>query len=117
MKFQVNQKVIALNNPLSPRSQHRSKGNIYTVTALSWCAGCGINFINIDETRPRKLSPGNVHCNDCNHIQPNNNLAWAKADLFAPLTEESMEALAESEEYELAAIVRDNLNLTKDVKS
>ena len=117
MKFQVNQKVIALNNPLSPRSQHRSKGNIYTVTALSWCAGCGINFINIDETRLRKLSPGNVHCNDCNHIQPNNNLAWAKVDLFAPLTEESMEALAESEEYELAAIVRDNLNLTKDVKS
>lgn len=116
MKFQVNQKVIALNNPLSPRSQHRSKGNIYTVTALSWCAGCGINFINIDETRPRKLSPGSVHCNDCNHIQPNN-LAWAKADLFAPLTEESMEALAESEEYELAAIVRDNLNLIKDVKS
>ena len=48
MKFQVNQKVIALNNPLSPRSQHRSKGNIYTVTALSWCAGCGINFINIE---------------------------------------------------------------------
>lgn len=86
------------------------------MTALSWCAGCGINFINIDETRPRKLSPGNVHCNDCNHIQPNN-LAWAKADLFAPLTEESMEALAESEEYELAAIVRDNLNLIKDVKS
>ena len=116
MKFQVNQKVIALDSPILPRSQHRIKGNIYTVTALSWCAGCGINFINIDETRPRKLSPGNVHCNDCNHIQPNN-LAWAKADLFAPLTEESMEALAESEEYELAAIVRDNLNLTKDVKA
>ena len=49
--------------------------------------------------------------NDCNHVQPNNNLAWTKADFFAPLTEESMEALAESEEYELAAIVRDNLTL------
>ena len=111
MKFQVNQKVIALNNPPSPRSQHRSKGNIYTVTALSWCAGCGINFINIDEIRPHKLSTGHVHCNDCNHTQPNNNLAWTKANFFAPLTKESMEALAESEEYELAAVVRDNLTL------
>ena len=111
MKFQVNQKVIALNNPPSPRSQHRSKGNIYTVTALSWCAGCGTNFINIDETRPHKVSTGHVHCNDCNHIQSNNNLAWTKAAFFAPLTEESMEALAEAEEYELAAIVRDNLTL------
>ena len=111
MKFQVNQKVIALNNPLSPRSQHRSKGNIYTVTALSWCAGCGVNFINIDKTLPHKLSTSMVHCNDCNHIQPNNDLAWTKADLFASLTEESMEALAEAEEYELAAIVRDNLTL------
>ena len=49
--------------------------------------------------------------NDYNHVQPNNNLAWTKADFFAPLTEESMEVLAEAEEYELAAIVRDNLNL------
>ena len=47
MKFQVNQKVIALNSPILPRSQPRIKGNIYTVTALSWCAGCGVNFINI----------------------------------------------------------------------
>lgn len=111
MKFQVNQKVIALNNPLSPRSQHRSKGNIYTVTALSWCAGCGINFINIDKTRPHKLSTGMIHCPDCDHLQPNSGLAWTKADFFAPITEESMEALVEAEEYELAAIVRDNLTL------
>lgn len=111
MKFQVNQKVIALNNPLNPRSQHRVKGNIYTVTALSWCAGCGNSYINIDKTRPHNRSTGNIYCNDCNHIQPNSNLAWTKADFFAPLTEESMEALAEQEEYELAAIVRDNLNL------
>ena len=111
MKFQVNQKVIALNNPLFPRSQHRSKGSIYTVTALSWCAGCGVNFINIDKTRPNKRSTGYIHCNDCNHVQPNHSLAWTKADFFAPLTEESMEALAEAEEYGLAAIVRDNLTL------
>lgn len=111
MKFQVNQKVIALNNPLSPRSQHRSKGNIYTVTALSWCAGCGTNFINIDKTRPHNRCTGYIHCNDCNHLQPNSNLSWTKVDFFAPLTEESMEALAEAEEYELATIVRDNLNL------
>lgn len=111
MKFQVNQKVIALNNPLSPKSQQRVKGNIYTVTALSWCAGCGVNFINIDKTHPHKLSPGSVRCNDCGHSQTNSNLAWTKADYFAPLTEESMEALAEAEEYELAVVVRDNLTL------
>ena len=111
MKFQVNQKVIALNSPILPRSQHRIKGNIYTVTALSWCAGCGINFINIDKTRPHKLSTGMIHCKDCNNMQPNNDLAWTKANFFAPLTKESMEALAESEEYELAAVVRDNLTL------
>ena len=111
MKLQVNQKVIALNNPLNARSQQRVKGNIYTVTALSWCAGCGVNFINIDKTRSHNLSTGNIRCSDCNHVQPNSNLAWTKVAHFAPLTEESMEALAESEEYELAAIVRDNLTL------
>ncbi len=116
MKFQVNQKVLALNSSISPKSQYRIKGNIYTVSALSWCAGCGINFINIDKTRPQ-LSTGMVQCKDCNTTQPNNDLAWTKEHLFAPLTEESMEALTEAEEYELAAIVRDNLNLTKDVKS
>ena len=41
----------------------------------------------------------------------NGGIGWSKATLFAPLTEESMEALAASEEYELAAIVRDNLTL------
>jgi protein-arginine kinase activator protein McsA len=33
------------------------------------------------------------------------------ASEFASLTEESMEAFAETEEYELAAIVRNNLKL------
>lgn len=107
MKFQVNQKVIALNSPLSPRPQHRSKGNIYTVTALSWCPSCGTNSVNIDNTPSHKPT---VSC-PCGNTRPNGGIGWTKATLFAPLTEESMEALAEAEEYELAAIVRDNLTL------
>lgn len=111
MKFQINQKVIALNSATIPGSQPRIKGGIYTISSLSWCAGCGINFININNTCARNQSSGNIHCHDCDHLQSNMGLAWTKSNLFAPLTEESMETLAKSEEYELAAIVRDNLNL------
>ena len=108
MKFQVNQKVIALNNPFNELSQQRVKGNLYTVTKLSWCIGCGMSRINIDnQPTVRK----NIDCS-CGSTQSTGSLAWTKVSHFAPLTEESMEALAESEEYELAAIVRDNLNLT-----
>ena len=50
MKFQVNQKVIALNDARNSLSQQRIKGTIYTVTALSWCPDCGTNSININNT-------------------------------------------------------------------
>jgi len=107
MKFQINQKVIALSNPFNELSQQRIKGNIYTVTKLSWCPNCGTNLININnQTGVRETS----EC-DCGCINSTGGLAWTKADFFAPLTEESMETLAEAEEYELATIVRDNLNL------
>lgn len=107
MKFQVNQKVIALSNPFSELSQQRVKGDIYTITKLSWCPNCGINLININnQPSVRETS----EC-DCGGIQSTGSSAWTLSHHFAPLTEESMEALAEAEEYELAAIVRDNLNL------
>ena len=114
MKFQINQKVIALSNPFNELSQQRVKGNIYTVKALSWCARCGANQINIDNSKSAQYIT--IRCT-CGYAQPNQGLNWTRASEFAPLTEEAMEALAEAEEYELAAIVRDNLNLTKDVKS
>lgn len=107
MKFQVNQKVIALNDAMNSLSQQRVKGIIYTVTGLSWCPSCGTNSININNSPSHKPT---IIC-PCGNKRPNGGLGWTKATLFAPLTEESMEALAEAEEYELAAIVRDNLNL------
>jgi hypothetical protein len=107
MKFQINQKVIALNNPFNELSQHRVKGNIYTVTKLSWCIHCGISLINIDN-QPNTCETSK--CN-CGCIQPTGGSAWTMASEFASLTEESMEAFAETEEYELAAIVRNNLKL------
>lgn len=110
MKFQVNQKVVALSNPLNELSQQRVKGNVYTVTKLSWCVSCGISRINIDN---QPAVRGNIVCK-CGSIQSTGGLAWTIISAFAPLTEESMEALAETEEYELAAIVRDNLNLKEN---
>ena len=107
MKFQVNQKVIALNNPFNELSQQRVKGNLYTVTKLSWCAGCGVTLISVDNQPSVHKT---AECG-CGHIQSTGGLAWTITSAFAPLTEESMEALAEAEEYELAAIVRDNLTL------
>ena len=111
MKFQVNQKVIALSSSAHPLSQSRIKGNVYAVTALSWCSRCGANLININNSPSRnRVGTGTFGCN-CGNIQPNRGLGWTYSHHFASLTEESMEALAESEEYELAAIVRDNLTL------
>lgn len=107
MKFQVNQRVIALNNPFNELSQQRVKGNLYTVTKLSWCVGCGMSRINIDN---QPTVGKNIDCS-CGSTQSTGGLAWTKVAHFAPLTEESMELLAEAEEYELAAIVRDNLTL------
>lgn len=107
MKFQVNQKVIALNNPFNELSQQRVKGNLYTVTKLSWCVGCGMSRINIDN---QPTARKNIDCS-CGSTQSTGSLAWTNVSHFAPLTEESMEALAEAEEYGLAAIVRDNLTL------
>jgi len=107
MKFQVNQKVIALTNPFDHTSQQRVKGNIHTITKLSWCHNCGANVINIDN-QPSNFET--VEC-DCGGIQSTGGSAWTLASHFAPITEESMQSLAEAEEYELAAVIRDNLNL------
>jgi hypothetical protein len=107
MKFQVNQKVIALSNSSNELSQQRIKGSIYTVTKLSWCVNCGISLINIDN-KPAVRETGEC---DCGSTQSTGGSAWTIASEFALITHETLRLLAEFEEYELAAIVRDNLNL------
>tara|TARA_R110000868_G_scaffold30521_1_gene112786 strand:+ start:283 stop:606 length:324 start_codon:yes stop_codon:yes gene_type:complete len=104
MNYKIGQKVVALTSPQDSGGQPRIKGKIYEVLDVSYCCKCGSQRINIS---------GNTHecfidCR-CGSTQRNNGLWWTHSDYFAPLTELSLEAAIEAEEYELAAIIRDEL--------
>lgn len=105
MKLKVGDRVIALTNPKNERCQSRVKGNLYIVQAVSYCSGCGKQRINIGQ---RTSSSSDVKCN-CGTCQPSNGLFWTATRHFALLKEQTLEQLIESEEFELACVVRDNL--------
>lgn len=104
MKFSVGEIAIALSSREGETYQPRTKGCAYPVFAISYCARCGEQKINISG----KSTSGNltVRCY-CGHIQPNNGLWWTKSYRFTKpqfLSEEIQKAV-EKEDYELAEVL------------
>lgn len=93
-KFNVGEKVVALTNSPGNMYQPREKGKVYTVLAVGYCSGCGVQRINV----AGKNKAGITKCN-CGHEQPNNGLWWTKSQFFSRPCELQAELeLAEQEE-------------------
>lgn len=106
--FTIGDKVIALSSSVN-NEQLRVKGNLYIVNAVGYCSGCGSQIINVSgET---KIQSGKC---TCGNIQPAKGLWWTTSRHFIKADENSIseaikEAL-ESENYELAATLRNLIN-------
>lgn len=105
-RFEIGDKVVALNNPFTSNSQPRVKGKVYKVVDIMYCSGCGIQVINIGEACT--ASSGFVSCL-CNTRTHNKGLAWTSSEYFAKVDDvaDAIEAAVAEEDYETAAMLRD----------
>lgn len=104
--FRVGDKVIALTAPQSERSQHREIGKTYTVQNVTFCYCCGVQSINIGE----KTNSEKTKCS-CGCVASSRGNFWTKSKHFASVdkAEDEMREAVASENYELAATLRDFL--------
>ena len=111
-KFDIGDKVIALTDPLNPGSQPRIKGKIYKVESILYCSYCGEQMINIGETSTSTI----LHHSKCGNKQENKGLHWTSSDHFSKIDDfdESLQEAIESENYELACLLRDLKSILKD---
>lgn len=105
--FKLNNRVMALTSTPNDRAQVREKGKIYTVTGIMYCPTDGHQAININSQRERSRT-NMVDCN-CGKEHPSSGRSWTKSTEFVKVDEQTLEALVEAEEYELAAIIHKEL--------
>jgi|SRR6187402_2834101 len=103
-KFEIGQRVIALTNPKDSGGQPREKGKIYGVNAIQYCSKCGNQSINIGVESKATHS----RCS-CGNTQYNEGLQWTMSSEFAPIISNTLEEAIANEEYELAVVLRDEL--------
>jgi hypothetical protein len=101
MNFKVGEKVVALDTINDCRSQPIVKGEIYTVNAIRYCSGCGIQIINVMPNQ-HEISDY-VRC-VCGNRQPANNMHWSHYKRFAKIDnlEEVINNAISNEDYEFA---------------
>lgn len=101
-KFKIGDKVVALTNPQDNMSQPRVKGHIYTVEAILYCNGCGVQTINIGERTNSYI----LRCN-CGTENQSKGLYWTESKHFAKLDnlEEELKDIIENEDYEFARVL------------
>lgn len=97
-RFNIGDKVVALTNPLDSLCQHRVKYNIYTVQAISYCKGCGVQRINIGGS-PRGNTDNGVCI--CKAINPHNGLGWTRYVHFALVSDIATDEELENELSEI----------------
>jgi len=79
----------------------------YKIKGMNFC-DCG--RVSYDVGLPSIGSVGTV-CVRCNHMLPNNDIHWCASERFVTeFTNEHLEAAVKEEQYELAAVIRDELN-------
>ncbi len=106
-KFEIGDYVIALTNPRDESCQSRVKGNIYKVLELKYCSKCGIQSIHIGGKT--KIVTSNIgNCGICG-VEYTQLMSFTRSELFSKVDEDSLQEAVSEEEYELAAIIRDNL--------
>ena len=105
MNHKVGDKVVALSDPMTERSQPRIKGKIYVVKAVAYCPFCGCQSINIGV----KVKDGRCKCSNQCGTRENRGLAWTNSRHFANLynLDEAIRVAVEGEEYELAMMLTD----------
>lgn len=82
--FRVGEKVVALTNPGTSKSQPRKAGNVYRVMAVNYCVGCGQQRINIGVASECSA----IGCG-CGSIQSSSGLHWTYSHLFTrPISNE-----------------------------
>jgi hypothetical protein len=104
IRHKIGDRVVALTNPPSDRSQFRVKGQIYKVVDVSYCSKCGNQTINIGQ----QTNCVNFEC-DCGFTSPTNGLHWTNSYLFVKVDdiEDTLTEAINNEDYELASILRD----------
>ena len=105
-RFEIGDKVVALNNPENYFSQNRIKGHTYLVKDVLYCSKCGGQNINIGPKA--KSNSGLLGC-FCGHKNSNRGLGWTSSRYFAKVDDlaDAIEAAVAEEDYETAAILRD----------
>jgi hypothetical protein len=107
-KFKIGERVIALTDPLHPKSQPRVKGQLYTVLDVNYCFKCGVQAINITTIS----TPNPYYYCECGQDSiPNRNKYWTLSRFFAKPEElsDELDKCLEEENYEQACIIRDLL--------
>lgn len=107
-KFNIGDKVIALDSSQEEGQQKRVKGQQYIVCDIIYCAKCGMQAINLGE----KLNAGwsDKYLCTCGARNDNFGLWWSKSDRFAPIDdiENIMEEAIANEDYELCSLLIKN---------
>jgi protein-arginine kinase activator protein McsA len=112
-RFSVGQKVIALNDSKLKNHQPRIKGNIYVIKSVIYCHNCGAQYLNFGYKSNLDTSDfGKCACGAKTHAK---GLFWSNSKNYAPLDdiEEILRTAVEEEDYELATLLRDIMELNK----
>lgn len=106
-KIKEGDRVIALTDPENQDCQQRVKGQVYSVLSVMYCQKCGIQSVYIGG-KSQAFTEDIVKCY-CGSEQPALGKSWTDSNLFVKVDEQSMQEAVDREEYELAAVIRDNL--------
>lgn len=106
-RFSIGERVVALTNPSEKYSQPRIKGKTYTVLAVKYCVGCGIQDINVAGNSSIDFTHEICGCGLRTIAE--DNMWWTSSNNFARLTdlEAELKTAVENEDYETAAMIRD----------
>ena len=105
MRHKAGDRVIALSSSRSKRLQPRKKGNVYVVSDVLYCCGCGDQFVNIGVS----TAQGNIRCG-CKKSQMNHRKMWTYSKEFAPITPEYLKQMEAEENFEMCSLIKKELD-------
>jgi hypothetical protein len=109
-RFKIGDRVVSLTNPATEGSQPRVKGKTYSVQAVQYCSGCGVQVINIGYRLPNNAMIYSDYSDCvCGKEVFNEGLFWTLSKFFAKVDdlETAIEEAVQNEDYETAATLRD----------